>query len=136
MGDKVAFTAHAVSGVRAYARNETIIFDATVVNVGGAFNSTTSVFTCPAHGLYLFTFSLYSLHYRHVEGTLTLNDVEVVAAVAGYFGWSQASNAAVVECQAGDTVKVIAGPQSANNVLSNEFYAPLNTFTGVLLHTM
>ena len=133
----VAFSSRAVTGARSYARGETIVFDAEVVNIGGAFDATTSVFVCPVRGLYLFTFTVWTEDNNRMEATLQHNDVSnVVGVVTDANGYNQASNSVLLECQPGQRVKVIAGPVSDDLAITNQNYTPLNTFSGVLLQML
>ena len=131
----VAFSSRAIEGATSYSSGETIIFDSPVTNMGGAFDPLTSVFTCPVHGIYLFSFALSVASDKRMEGTLQVNNLlNVQAVVAATEGWNQNANTAILECHAGDWVKVICGPvSSSSGEITNDNYAPMNTFSGVLL---
>ena len=72
------------------------------------FSASTSVFTAPANGTYLFRTGLTTHNNMHVHASIVAKG-ETVASLYGYDDYSakQSSASAIVRLQTGDEVKVV-----------------------------
>lgn len=91
-----------------YKVDQTVIFDEQVVNYGGHFNPTSSIFTCPISGYYLFHASLLS-HYSQVIGSrIYVDDTFIIGAYSdgGSSDYGTGSMLIVARCDEGSSVTV------------------------------
>ena len=60
VSEPVAFTAVNTAGLTNIDTGTPLVFDTAHLNVGDAFNVTSSTFTCPVSGVYYFSFHVHS----------------------------------------------------------------------------
>ena len=111
--DPVGFSAYAASSAT-YSWIDFIQFNETLTNVGGAYNHTHSIFTCPYTGLYAFQVHLMTepgdeaparfMKNGYAQIGLRVDDLsEQVDAMR-----NSASTSMIIECNAGDVMWVQA----------------------------
>ena len=105
-------------GIATYNAGDTIQYDQVLTNIGGAYNGAASEFTCPIHGMYLFSFTIASQGGQgdcHVSlrvgsqlfmGTFAMNDAT-----------SSSSQTAIVECDVDQKVHIEVAPDIPNAYL-------------------
>ena len=105
-------------------------------NVGGIYDSATSSFTCPVHGVYLFSASVWTDVGELARVALHRNDEHLFNARADVpQSENGASNTIVIECLAGDRIWVEAPVQSAilawrNSIFSGVMIREITTNDG------
>ena len=50
-----------------------IVYDRVITNIGGAYSGTTGTFTCPADGVYMFTWTLTTHSKKYCQADLYVN---------------------------------------------------------------
>ena len=108
-GAAVAFTARALSGNHEYADGDTVIFPQIITNIGGHYNSSTSKFTCPVDGTYMFAVNFLSAWEEEVMRAEIVK--EGVALVGGFVDYIEGefntgSAMAITACSAQEQVLV------------------------------
>ena len=116
---------------------ETVSFPVVITNIGGYYDPSESVFTCPLYGTYYFTFNLYSGlatgGYR--TSAVIMRDQEAITEAYCQFtnindvNLYQCGNSAVIQCSQGQQVYIsvlLTGVQYEESSSS--------TFSGFLLH--
>ncbi|KAK7485829.1 hypothetical protein BaRGS_00022929 [Batillaria attramentaria] len=122
----VAFTAYPAA--RRDFHRGTLLFDSDLVNVGGAYDPSRSIFTAPVNGTYVFTAAISTDDFKTI--TELKHNGDTVAQLATVSD-DQASNSVVLELEGGDRVWLEGVYQSSNVTL----YADKDTiFSGYLLH--
>ena len=113
---------------------EIIVFDSVLLNLGGAYDATTGVFTCPMDRVYIFSTSIMSAsstqqNLVHVD--IMKNGAEIAAAYAsgGSSEQEQGSVSAAVQLVRGDTVWVGYQRHADGHVWGDR----LTSFMGVLV---
>ena len=135
MVNSVGFTAYA-TGQAEFGIGEPILFPHITTNHGSAYDNTESVFYCPTRGLYLFTVSVHSSNDMAMDAIITLNDVDISTAYSEISDHDHATNAVIVECNAGDRVQVKCGPYyncGYQDDLNGTIEFALNSFSGFLI---
>ena len=123
-----AFSAHP-EDLRKYSPLEPVVYNIVQTNVGGAFDATTSSFTCPVHGVYLFSASVLSDMDRQARVALHRNSEHLFNSRADAMqGENSASNSIVIECFAGDRIWVESPVESDILPWRNAL------FSGALIH--
>ena len=133
----VAFSATVAESAE-YGAGDVAQFGVVLSNVGGAYDSSTGVFTCPNTGLYAFYVSVYTAATQQFQGLLlhdavSGNDVTPLHVnvdmqnrnIAG----RQSSNLQTIVCAAGDTVHVEV--EGSGQILFAGY--PFPTFSGYIL---
>ena len=134
-----AFGARQLSNSHSSAGNDTanqiLVFSSVLYNVGGAYDSSTGVFTCPLAGSYFFSFSgLYNnghnaqgAAYIRLNGSGSSNTGEKYRAYHHNSGsnYLQISTAGVIVCAVNDTVdiftEIVGGHIGAETAFSGYF---------------
>ena len=131
--EAVAFSAYS-SVHRGYDTGDIVLFDIETTNIGGYYDSTTSILECPVHGVYLLALSGYKpYNEEEFQGVITKNGILFGEAAA--FDASkvdQGATTVVLECNIGERVWVEA--RTPENLWGNPSI-PFSVFTGVLLHS-
>ena len=127
MANEVAFTAYPTA-TRTYDAGFTVLFDGIITNIGGFYDSDTSVFTCPYTGVYLFNVVLLSENGQYMDASITKEGSILAYAYADNNNADQGSTTVVTECQAFDSVRIEC--YGNNNQLA---LGQRSSFTGVLL---
>ena len=111
-GNPVGFTAYATTS-RDYTSGETMLFDATVTNLGGHFNPYDSIFRCPYEGVYMFSVNVLAQPGKHTYGAIWKDDEYLVDTfadldIADVVVFSQASTMVITQCWPHQEVSVRA----------------------------
>jgi hypothetical protein len=117
-------------GDATYSAGQFVVFTSTRYNVGNAYSTATSRFTCPIAGMYLFWFVCYNqtsiqgLRVRLINETqsLALGQIQANTGV----DWHQSS---LMKCNAGDVI----GVSAAYNNTTIFHAAAHNEFGGMLI---
>ncbi|XP_071357988.1 cerebellin-1-like [Trachinotus anak] len=133
---KMAFTAALGSSVGPFEQDMPLKYQRILSNIGSGYNPATGIFTAMTRGLYYFTYTMYNNNSGQPNSVMSLmmNSQRVVSTwdTAGDDSQDSATNAAVVQLEAGDSVFV---KLYANRVLYDDGYY-YNTFSGFLLFTL
>nr|ALA16010.1 C1q-domain-containing protein-1 [Mytilus coruscus] len=113
------------------ARDQTVVYDKVITNVGNGYNSRTGIFTCPKGGLYSFSWTSLTPPGKRFETRFILNRNRITgnrANAESINQYVQATKNVVVEMKEGDTAKIntIGG---AANVLHGD-YNSFSSFSG------
>ena len=82
-----------------------LVFDITVLNIGGGYHNSSGIFTAPAPGIYLFSLSVCILHQgKEIHAEIMKNGLRVAGSYAT--GYDQGSVTVLVPLAAGDEVWV------------------------------
>ena len=134
--EAVGFTAYAPEGTSYYNYKDIVIFDATVNNIGGYYDTSSSQFLCPADGMYGF-----SLNVLTAKGTqLTGNIMKESTALASVSGnsisdvYNGVSNLVITVCGKGERVWVRCFNDGA--ALHGSQGYRYTTFSGFLLNRL
>ncbi|XP_043935002.1 cerebellin-1-like [Protopterus annectens] len=119
--------------------NITLIYSDVFVNLGGAYSSTTGVFTAPKKGVYSFTFTVYTkvpvtANTMKMAVYLDRNSEPIVAVhdVNGSDVEDSATNNVILQLNTGDTVSVKLVQQMSICDPGGHY----NSFSGFLLFPM
>nr|XP_034320015.1 complement C1q-like protein 2 isoform X2 [Crassostrea gigas] len=129
----VAFFAYLSTKEPNPGTHKTFIFDVDHTNIGGHYSHHTGVFTCPIHGVYIFSWSIYCNVGGYVHSELVVNSSPVSGKFVGAMSLSftfSSTDLAIVELNAGDEVYIRTPPNHAasGQVLSDPQYR--STFSG------
>ena len=125
----VVFTA-GVSKDLVVPQGGVVTFDLLLTSVGGGYNVSTGVFTCPQAGYYMFHIHALGQKDKPVEVLLSHNDKNVVSLLAIFqLDFQTGSNSASLKLETGDTVKVVTDAQS----YIYGYMFPFATFSGQLV---
>uniref|UniRef100_A0A8W8P283 C1q domain-containing protein n=1 Tax=Magallana gigas TaxID=29159 RepID=A0A8W8P283_MAGGI len=102
-------------------------------NIGGHYSHHTGVFTCPSHGVYVFSWSIYCYNGGYVFSELVVNSSPVSGKFVGAGSVTNilsSTDLAIVELNAGDEVYIRTPPNHAasGQVVSDLPYR--STFSG------
>ena len=89
--------------------NTTIVFDQAITNRGGAYNTTSGIFTASVVGAYVFSWTVLNRDGRFMNAALYHNEKYIAIAKADtrdYSFGASGSNTAVLDLKTGDTVRV------------------------------
>ncbi|XP_030286575.1 complement C1q subcomponent subunit C-like [Sparus aurata] len=108
---KVAFSALIETGgaYGPFKTDVTLAFNKVLTNIGGAYDSSTGVFTAPVTGVYHFSFFYHAGGKHKARLTLFKNDKKIVKSSNHQTGSNTADNggnAVVLQLQQGDKVYV------------------------------
>ncbi|XP_045178996.2 complement C1q-like protein 4 [Mercenaria mercenaria] len=117
---------------------ETIIYDKVYTNVGGGYDATTGVFTCPTAGLY--TFQFHTLAHQDKSSWLELyKNQEYIASIYGHTvnDFASGGNSVVLQLTVGDTVyiKAVDNSYGTDTNLYGQPDEVYSTFSGYLIST-
>uniref|UniRef100_A0A3B4Y8B7 C1q domain-containing protein n=1 Tax=Seriola lalandi dorsalis TaxID=1841481 RepID=A0A3B4Y8B7_SERLL len=133
---KMAFTAALGSSVGPFEQDTPLKYQRILSNIGSGYNPATGIFTAMTRGLYYFSYTMYNNNSGQPNSvaSLMMNSQKVVSTwdTVGDDSQDSATNAAVVQLEAGDSVFV---KLYANRVLYDDGYY-YNTFSGFLLFTL
>lgn len=129
--EAVGFSAFGFSGT--FGEGDTIPFPGIISNVGGHYDVTNSVFTCPITGLYVFHASLTSQSGYFMTADIMRNSTALVTVVGDVTNLIQGSNMAVFVCDQFDTVYVESKFDQDNRMLGDS-ERRYNSFSGFLLY--
>ena len=113
--------------------NDTVLFPYVVSNIGGHYNTSTGVFTCPYNGTYYFTFNLYKVPtISHAYCKIRKNGVHYAYAdsypgLSNTGSYNEATASMILHLVKGDNMD-IGGPCSATKTFDN-----LSSFSGFLV---
>ena len=124
----MGFTAYP-SQTRSFSVGQRVLFDTIATNYGNHYDRSTSIFTCPRNGLYVFYTSLLSDGGFFMHGTITKDSQHYVTARADKDRHESGSAMAVLRCETGESVWV-EQPLDQDNRLYGGRYS---MFTGFLL---
>lgn len=129
----VAFFAYLSKSEHNAGAHQTFVFDVEHTNIGGHYSHHTGVFTCPSHGVYIFSWSIYCYSGGYVYSELVVNSSPVSGKFAGAGSVTNilsSTNLAIVELNAGDEVYIRTPPNHAasGQVVSDLPYR--STFSG------
>lgn len=132
---KVAFTVALGISVGPFQQDTPLKYPVVISNIGGGYNPATGIFTAMVRGAYYFRFTMYNNNSGQPNSVVSLmkNSQLVVTTwdTVGNDYHDSASNAAVVQLGAGDSVFVKLYAKRVLYDDSNHY----NTFTGFLLYT-
>lgn len=131
--DGVAFFAYLSSNEPTVGSHQTFVFDVDHTNIGGHYNHHTGIFTCPSHGVYVFSWSIYCGGGGYVISELVVNSSPVSGKYVGARSVSNqlsSTDLAIIQLNTGDAVYVRTPPSHAANglVFSDPLYR--STFSG------
>ena len=121
-----------------FSNGNRVTFGQTITNVGDAYSTADSVFTCPVNGLYLFTVHFQTAGNEPGNVVISHNSVHLVTAYSDYASWDGAGTTVVVECLVGDRVEIICDPHDSCQLsadLDGTNAAGLLSFSGILVST-
>jgi len=114
---------------------QTVVFDDVSINQGGAYDSSTGVFTCSVTGVYEFQVHAQGAAGKYVILQLEKNGQELFDLVADNEDFVDAFLSHIVRLSVGDTVSVkCTYPSVMYAEGSGSNWYRLNYFTGKLLH--
>lgn len=133
---KLAFTAALGASRGPFQQNTPVIYPKIISNIGSGYNPATGMFTAMVRGVYYFRFTMYNNNSGQPNSVVSLikNSQHLVTTwdTTGNDNHDSASNAAVVQLEAGDSVFV----QLYANRLIYDDSNNYNTFSGFLLFTL
>lgn len=133
---KMAFTAALGNSIGPFEQDTPLKYQRILSNIGGGYNPATGIFTAMVRGMYYFRYTMYNNNSGQPNSVVSLmmNSQRMVSTwdTVGDDSHDSASNAAVVQLEAGDSVFVNL---YANRVLYDDGYY-YNTFSGFLLFTL
>ena len=111
---EIAFQAHLSAAQTNIGAEALLAFDTEILNLGGAFDASTSEFTVTHDGAYFFIFEMYSqTNEGDLEPQIWVNGafrgVGTAYATTGGVGYQEMVGFAVLELSVGDTVSVKTG---------------------------
>lgn len=129
----VAFFAYLSKSEPNAGAHQTFVFDVDHTNIGGHYSHHTGVFSCPSHGVYVFSWSIYCYRGGYVYSELVVNSSPVSGKFAGAGSVTNilsSTDLAIVELNAGDEVYIRTPPNHAasGQVVSDLPYR--STFSG------
>ena len=110
---QVLFTATLHTSPPTLARDQALVFDRVLTNVGGGYDASTGTFTSPVSGYFSFEVQVLSQSGKRAEFHLVLNNSRLCALLAeSGHAYQSGSCGATVKVKKGDEVKVSAVQQS------------------------
>ena len=108
-----------------------VLFDGIVVNYGGFYDGTTSIFTCPFSGFYMFSVSVRAEEEHVINVSITVDGSHLVSAIAqDGTSYDQASAVVVTRCDEGQNVWITSKNDNRRMEGNSVRYS---SFTGTLL---
>ncbi|XP_026217451.1 complement C1q-like protein 2 [Anabas testudineus] len=133
---KMAFSAALGVSVGPFQQDTALKYQRILTNIGSGYNPATGIFTARVRGVYYFRYTMYNNNAGQPNSVVSLmmNSQKLVSTwdTVGNDNHDSATNAAVVQLEAGDSVFVQLW---ASRVLYDDglYY---NTFSGFLLFTL
>ena len=133
--EAVGFTAQAPSGDSFYNQNDLVIFDSTVSNIGGYYQTSSSQFLCPVDGMYAFSLNVLTGAASIFYGAIMKESAKLDSVWDDTTGENRdtASNLVIAVCSKGERVWIRSLTDSG--VLHNNINA-YTTFSGFLLNRL
>lgn len=130
----IGFTAY-VETKRTYNIFEPVIFETTLSNIGNAYDSHSSIFTCPVTGVYVITVSVTGRPGTVSDVNIMQDNQWLVSAYADSAAdhISAATMTAVVECTSGQRIWVESA-QLSTTYGDHVAYWRSTAFSGFLLN--
>ena len=131
----MGFTAYAPDGDSHYTYNDIIIFDSTVSNFGGYYQTSSSQFLCPADGMYAFSLNIITARNERFLSAI-MKESLILDSVYGDLmnGYANAvSNMIITVCSKGERVWIRS--LTDKNAVHNKAYG-FTTFSGFLLNRL
>jgi hypothetical protein len=134
-GRHAAFRAHSTSGTHTTNTGVILDFNATSLNRGSAFNTSTYQFTAPIAGIYAFNFSVYtqngaaikSIAWRKNSSELVSSDTDIAYQSATNIGDFTLSGSNLLELAVNDTVDIAVRTAGSANL---QWYGGHSRFSG------
>ena len=131
----MGFTAYAPDGDSHYTYNDIIIFDSTVSNFGGYYQTSSSQFLCPADGMYAFSLNIITARNERFLAAI-MKESTILDSVYGDLmnGYANAvSNMVISVCSKGERIWIRCTYDGSANYDDNYHYS---TFSGILLNRL
>lgn len=129
--DSTAFLAYHQASDLTYAVNATLAYPYTVYNIGNAYNTSTSTFTAPVAGRYLFSVNAQGSRdtgiggvpraYWKINGANVANGIHLRGSDATGNGLEQRSQTVIFNLSANDNVKIVVGENRWDLFAANFF---------------
>jgi hypothetical protein len=134
-GRHAAFRAHNTGGTHTTNTGVILDFNATSLNRGGAFNTSTYQFTAPIAGIYAFNFQVYtqngaaikSIAWRKNSSELVSSDTDISFQSATNIGDVTLSGSNLLELAVSDTVDIAVRSAGSANL---QWYGGHSRFSG------
>ena len=98
----MAFTAYPTS-VHYYDAGDVIIFDAVEINIGGYFQTDTSMSTCAHHGVYLFSWTLSTYFDNRMSADIYIdNESKYFQTYTDTADYQSQSMTVIIECNSNE----------------------------------
>lgn len=111
----------------------TFVFDVDHTNIGGHYSHHTGVFSCPSHGVYVFSWSIYCDVSGYVYSELVVNSSSVSGTFVGSRGVSNilsSTDLVIVVLNAGDEAYIRTPLNSASSGKVRSHAQFRSTFSG------
>ncbi|XP_029017944.1 complement C1q-like protein 2 [Betta splendens] len=132
----VAFSAALGNSMGPFEQDTPLRYQRILSNIGNGYNPATGIFTAMVRGVYYFSYTMYNNNVGQSNSMVSLikNSQRVVSTwgTVGNETHDSATNAAVVQLEAGDSVFVQL--YATRIIYDNSYY--YNTFSGFLLFTL
>ncbi|XP_040029027.2 cerebellin-1 [Gasterosteus aculeatus] len=133
---QMAFSAALGTSIGPFGQDTPVKYQRILSNIGSGYNPATGIFTAMARGMYYFSYTMYNNDGGQPNSVVSLmmNSQKMVSTWGTVAKDTQdsATNAAVVQLEAGDSVYV---QLYANRAVFDDSYY-YNTFSGFLLFTL
>jgi len=114
-------------------------YQATPINIGSHFNSTTGVFTAPTAGTYIFFGSILSANnavvvriYFEKNGSIIMNNQHEARTTEGHSSYGKSMCHAIFTLAVNDTIELVVSQDSTNTFYATNDYG-YNSFSGYLI---
>lgn len=130
---RAAFSAVLGDAIGPFDQETTLKYQRILSNIGSGYNPATGTFTAMVRGMYYFSYTMYNNNSGQPNSAVSLmRNSQRMVSTWDTEGNDSATNAAVVQLEAGDSVFI---KLYANHVLYDDSYY-YNTFSGYLLFTL
>ena len=134
VNEVIAFTAYSTLGGIYYDAGDVIIFDAVQTNIGGYFQTDTSTFTCVHHGIYIFSWTLYT-NDDMLSAELFINDESHLFQTYTSTQDNQSQSMTIItECNTNQ--KISLRSHYDDSYIWSSSAEALSSFSGCMLHTL
>ena len=115
----VAFCAWLGSNFTPTKKDEKVVFNRVVTNIGSAYNATTGQFTAPSNGIYGFAWTLMTTPGKYFDSHLVVDGQKMLYNAAnsgtkGGKGFEASGSAGILELTAGQKVWIRRSGTSGN----------------------